>query len=102
MKTVNICGIPHEIRYKHTIAEEDEGVVNGLIELSKCRITLKKGMTKEFEAETLFHEMIHGVLHHIGRYELAEDEEFVQGLANGLANSNFYVKVSEEDNGSKT
>ena len=89
MKTVNICGIPHKIRYKHTIAEDDEGVVNGLIELSKCKITLKKGMTKKFEKETLIHEMIHGVLHHIGRYELAEDEEFVQGLANGLANSDF-------------
>jgi hypothetical protein len=95
MKTVNICGIPHTIRYKHTIAEEDEGVVNGLIELSKCRITLKKGMTKKFEKETLIHEMIHGVLHHIGRYELAEDEEFVQGLANGLINSDFDVNVRD-------
>lgn len=96
MKTVNICGIPHEIRYKNVIAEEDEGVVNGLIELSKCRITLKKGMTKKFEQETLIHEMIHGVLHHIGRYELAEDEEFVQGLANGLYNSGFRVNKGDK------
>lgn len=35
-----------------------------------------------------------GIPHTI-RYELAEDEEFVQGLANGLANSDFYVKVRD-------
>lgn len=28
-------------------------------------------------------------------HELAEDEEFVQGLANGLINSDFDVKVRE-------
>lgn len=97
MKKVNICGIPHEIRYKKVIAEEDEGIVNGLIELSKCRITLKKGMTQDFEHETLLHEMVHGILHHIGRYELAEDEEFVQALANGLFNSGFAITGEVEE-----
>ena len=92
MKKVLICGIPHKIRYKNVIAEEEDGIINGLIELSKCRITLKKGMTKRFEQETLTHEMVHGILHHIGRYELAEDEEFVQALANGICNSSFEVK----------
>ncbi len=95
MKKVNICGTPHIIKHKKVICEEEEGVVDGLIEISKCKITLKKGMTEEFEKETLIHEMIHGILHHIGRYELSEDEEFVQALANGIYNSSFEVTVEE-------
>lgn len=84
MTEVTICGIPHKIIYDDVIDEEYGGVVQGKIIYSKCEIHLKKGLTKELEEEVLIHEMIHGILIHLGKSELSDDEEFVQLLAHGV------------------
>ena len=80
---VNICGIPHEI-----VDCEDSFTADathfGEIDYQKCTIKINKNMAVEAQEETIIHEMIHGILVHIGYSERSEDETFVQGLANAI------------------
>ena len=41
-------------------------------------------MAVEAQEETIVHEMVHGMLVHLGYTEQSEDETFVQGLANAI------------------
>ena len=84
METVCICGIPHKIIYDNVIDENAEGITCGKIIHSNCEIHLRKGLTLEFEKETLIHEMVHGILSHLGKNEMCDDEELVQLLAHGI------------------
>lgn len=81
---VDICGLKYKVKEVEVIDEGYEGIVQGRIEYSKQKILLKKKIPKQIKKETLIHEIIHGVLLHIGRTDLTEDEMFVQSLANGL------------------
>lgn len=81
---VNVCGLKYKVKEVEVIDEGYEGIVQGRIEYSKQKILLKKKLPKQIKKETLIHEIIHGVLLHIGRTDLTEDEMFVQSLANGL------------------
>lgn len=86
METINICGVPHNIIYDNVIDEGSEGIISGKIIHSKCEIHLRKGLTPEYEKETLVHEMVHGILLHLGKAEMCNDEELVQLLACGIYN----------------
>lgn len=86
MKVI-ICGIVYTVEHVPVIDEGVEGIVQGQIHYSQGKILIKDGLPKQIEEEVLMHEMIHGILNHIGKSELAEDETFVQGLANGIYNS---------------
>ena len=92
MKTVNICGIPHKIVYKDVIEEDSEGITQGLIIYSKAKILVKKDLPKELEKEVIIHEMVHGMLCHMGQDELCGNEEFVQMMANAIYNSSLELK----------
>ena len=80
---VNICGILHEV-----VECEDSFTADsthfGEIDFKACRIRINKDMSEEAKEETLIHEMIHGILVHLGYSEQSEDETFVQGLANAI------------------
>ena len=84
---VNICGVPYKVKYKRVIEEEQAGIAEGLIVYRKQKIYLRKNMPKEITEETLTHEILHGILTHMGKSELTNDEEFVQGLANAIYQS---------------
>ena len=62
--TVNICGIPH------TVVEcEDKFDMDchfGLIDYKACEIRINKDLTKASKKETVCHEMVHGILIHLG------------------------------------
>lgn len=93
MKKVNICGVPHTVLENEDIFDAD-GTHLGQIEYSKCIIRLNKDMSVEHKAETLCHEMVHGILFHLGYQDLNADERFVQNLGNAIYNS-FRVKEIE-------
>lgn len=80
---VNICGIPHEI-----VECEDSFTADathfGQIDFKTCEIRVNKDMTKEAQEEIIIHEMVHGMLVHLGYTEQSDDETFVQGLANAI------------------
>lgn len=79
---VNICGIPHTVIEKDDTLSLDTHL--GLINYAKAEISINKDMPKELKEETLCHEIVHGILIHIGRSEMSEDEIFVQSLANAI------------------
>ena len=79
--TVNICGIKHEI-----IEVDDvfDGGNCGMIDHIKSEIYINKKLSKEARKETICHEIIHGILVHLGYNELSTNETLVQGLGNAI------------------
>ena len=87
---VNVCGIPHEVKEVETNLGNDGSL--GLITYAKAIIEINKDQSEECKKETLIHEMVHGMLVHIGRDDLSNDEVFVQSLANAIYQG-FDIKV---------
>lgn len=91
---VNICGIPHKV-----IECEDNFNVDahfGQIDYKACEIRINEDMTEESKQETICHEMIHGILVHLGYSEQSQDEQFVQALGNAIYQG-FEIKTESED-----
>ena len=80
---VNICGIMHEIVECEDSFTSD-AIHFGEIDYKACKIKIDKNMSVEAQEETIIHEMVHGMLVHLGYTEKSEDETFVQGLANAI------------------
>lgn len=91
---VNICGIPH------TVVEcEDKFDVDahfGQIDHKACEIRINKDLPKECKAETICHEMIHGIFIHLGYNDYAADEQLVQALGNAIYQG-FKIKAESEE-----
>ena len=91
---VNICGIPHKV-----IECEDKFDVDahfGQIDYKACEIRINKDMATEAKKETICHEMIHGILVHLGYSEQSQDETFVQALGNAIYQG-FDIKGSDSE-----
>lgn len=80
---VNICGIMHSVTEKEDTFELDTTNF-GFIDYTETRIVINKKLKEDIKKETLCHEMVHGMLHHLGYAELTQDEQFVQALANAI------------------
>lgn len=89
---VNICGIPHTIIEKEDAFDTD--LHFGQIDYKACEIILNKDLPVESARETLCHEILHGILIHIGRADLSQDESFVQCLSNAIYQS-FEIKIEK-------
>lgn len=80
---VNICGITYKV-----IEKEDSFNVDthfGQIEFAKCEIKINKDLPGQMKKETICHEMVHGMLVHLGYDKESNDEQFVQALGNAIA-----------------
>lgn len=89
---VNICGIPHEV-----IEVEDSFNIDchmGMIEYKDLVIKINKDMPEIAKQETICHEMIHGILVHLGFNDYADNEQFVQALGNAIYQG-FSIKGAE-------
>lgn len=79
---VNICGLIHEV-----VEVEDEFNVDchlGQIDYKDLTIKINKNAAEEQKKETLCHEMIHGILMHLGYDSMANDEQFVSAVGNAI------------------
>lgn len=79
---VNICGIEHEV-----IEKEDNFDIDchfAQIDYKKAQIIVNKDMSDEIKEEAVIHEMVHGILIHLGYNDLSNDEQIVQSLANAI------------------
>lgn len=79
---VNICGLPHEV-----IETEDHFNMDchmGMINIKDLQIKINKDMPTMAKEETICHEMVHGILIHLGYSQIADDEQFVQALGNAI------------------
>jgi len=91
-KTVNICGIPHKVNLCADNYNTD--LHFGQIEYGKAEIRINDSISEELKMQTLFHEMLHGMLVMIGQNDAALDEQFVQSLSNAMYQS-FRLKEEE-------
>lgn len=89
-KYVNICGLSHEIIYEEDKFQIDDAKF-GFIDYQNAKIYINSNVAEEIQTETLCRGIIHGILFHIGRQEMSDDEIFVQTLANAI-NQSFSVK----------
>lgn len=80
--SVKICGIPHKIVMCEDSFNMDTHF--GQIDYAKCQIKLNKDLPKEAMEETLVHEILHGIFVHLGYNDEAQNEQFVQALANAV------------------
>ena len=60
---------------------------NKLNKYGKALIRINRHVTEELQMQALYHEMLHGILVHIGRVEESQDEQLVQALANAMYQS---------------
>lgn len=89
--TVTICGIEYEV----VVCDDFFGTnFAGQTDYRQLKITLASDLCPEARREALCHEMVHGMLYHLGYNELSENETLVQGLANAIYNS-FYKVVQK-------
>ena len=91
---IKICGVPHKI-----VECEDKFDTDchfGQIDYKACEIRINKDISDESKKEALCHEVLHGMLVHLGYTELSQDEQFVQGLGNAIYQS-FEAKAESED-----
>lgn len=79
---VNICGIPHTVI--ECADNFDVDTHFGQIDYKTCEIRINKNISYESKKETLCHEVVHGILVHLGYAELSQDEQFVQALGNAI------------------
>lgn len=94
---VLICGIPHKIRFCEDIFDAD-ALHMGQINFGDACIYINKELSPVIKREQLCHEIIHGILVHLGYQEESQDEKFVQQLGNAI-NQSFSIKwIGEQDN----
>lgn len=92
--TITICGIKHEVIEVEDHFDTDTHF--GQIDYGKAVIKINKHLNEEIKTETLCHEILHGILVHIGRDDLAMDEQFVTAIGNAI-NQTFEIKDGEQD-----
>ena len=80
---VSICGIPHEVIEREDVFDK-EVVQFGQIDYRKAVITLNKNVSPEVKEESLWHEIMHGILVHLGYNEMSDNEQFIQAVSNGV------------------
>ena len=94
-KIVNICGIPHKVIEKEDAFDVD--LHFGQINYATAEIFINKNATSSIKKESICHEMVHGILVHIGRQDLSNDETFVQSFGNALARGFDIILCDKEE-----
>ena len=84
---VNICGVPHKVIEVTEIEKGDPKRIMGDITYADAEIRILKSMPPKLKRQTIIHEMVHGMLFHIGETKLCSDEGFVQRLAMAISQS---------------
>lgn len=95
---VAICGIEHKVIEVEDVFDATECHF-GQIDFKKCEIRVNKDLTDQAKAETICHEMVHGILVHLGYNEYSDNEQFVQALGNAIFRSFRIRNINEEMQG---
>lgn len=83
MNRVNVCGHIYDIVECEDVFDVDSTHF-GKIDYKQGIIYVNKDLTSPLKKEVIIHEMVHGILFHIGQDEKSQDEEFVQAMANAI------------------
>ena len=68
----------------------------GEIDFKQAKIKINKDMAESIKEETLFHEITHGILVHLGYNEYNQNEQFVQALGNAMYQMFKFKEVRNE------
>ena len=91
---ISICGVPHEVI--ECTDNFDCDIHFGEIDYKNCTIKINKDMSVESKTESLCHEIVHGMLTHLGYINYSQDEQFVQALGNAIYQT-FDIRYIKED-----
>ena len=92
---VNICGIPYKVVECEDTFNTDTHF--GQIDYKACEIRINKDLTDAGKMETLCHEIVHGMLLHLGYQDYSNDERFVQALGNAMYQAFFVERRVESE-----
>ena len=90
---VNICGITHKV-----IECGDNFNIDthfGQIDFCKAIIKINKDLDDQVKKESICHEVLHGILVHLGYDELSSDERFVNAVSNGIFQAFSIIDIEE-------
>ena len=82
---VNICDIPHKVIECDDKFDMDSHL--GMITYVDAEIRINSKLKGAMRKETICHEMVHGILVHLGYDNLSDDETFVHSLGNAITQS---------------
>lgn len=91
---ISICGIPHEVVECEDKFDADQMHL-GQIEFKDAKILINRNIAHVVKEATICHEVLHGMLVHIGRDDLSNDEQFVTALGNAIYQA-FNVRYLDE------
>ena len=90
--TVNICGIKYDVIECEDAFDVDKHF--GMIDYMQATIKVNKSMCDQIKREAIAHEMVHGILVHLGYNDQSQDEQFVQALGNAILQG-FDIKIEQ-------
>lgn len=85
-KAIDIGGINYTIMEADDVFDAD-GAHFGQADYKNAIIKICRDMTPDVKEATLYHEITHVILTHIGEYEKSNDEKFVQNFSMALYNT---------------
>jgi len=80
--TVNILGLTYTVERVPYILRDEYRI--GQLDPEKQEIKILDSLSEELAAQTLLHEVIHGILKQLKFFDEDNDEKLVQGLALGM------------------
>jgi hypothetical protein len=80
--TVNILGLTYTVELVPYILRDEYRI--GQLDPERQEIKILDSLSGELAAQTLLHEIIHGILKQLKRFDEDNDERLVQGLALGM------------------
>ena len=90
--TVNICGIKYDVIECEDAFDVDKHFA--MIDYMQATIKVNKSMCDQIKREAIAHEMVHGILVHLGYNDQSQDEQFVQALGNAILQG-FDIKIGQ-------
>ena len=79
---VKICGVLYKIIECEDKFDADTHF--GQINYKKCEIRINRDLEPQVLEESICHEIVHGMLVHLGYNNMSQDEQFVQALGNAI------------------
>jgi len=84
-KKIRIMPLDYEILLMDE-EEKRQGKYLGQCKNNEAKITIDERYNSQVQANTLLHEVLHAVSHHMGKFDLTneQEEKVVEGMATGL------------------
>lgn len=93
---VNICGITYKVIDRADSFDIDTHF--GQIDFRKAIIKINKDLDSQVKKESICHEVLHGILVHLGYDDISSDEKFVNAVSNGICQAFSIIDIEEGEN----